>query len=89
MKAMFLNIAGNVLCFIPFGAILPVLNRRARSFFMTLSLSFLFSLAVECMQLISRVGSFDVDDIFLNTVGGIIGFLIFACCNRLRRKHYG
>ena len=89
MAAVRANIVGNVICFIPFGAILPVLNRKARNFFMILTLSFEFSLLVECTQLISKVGSFDVDDLFLNTLGGVLGFLLFTICNRMRRKHYG
>ena len=86
---VFTNIAGNVLCFVPFGAILPILNRRARNFFVLLLLSFEFSLLVECAQLILKVGSFDVDDLILNTSGGMLGFLIFTVCNRMRRKRYG
>ena len=89
MAAVLANIVGNVICFIPFGAILPVLNRKARNFFMILTLSFEFSLLVECTQLISKVVSFDVDDLFLNTLGGVLGFLLFTICNRMRRKHYG
>lgn len=89
MAAVFTNIAGNVLCFVPFGAILPVLNRRARNFFVIVILSFEFSLLVECAQLISKVGSFDVDDLLLNTLGGFLGFLLFTLCNRLRRRRYG
>lgn len=87
--AVLANIVGNVVCFIPFGAILPVLNRKARNFFLILALCFEFSLLVECAQLISKVGSFDVDDLFLNTLGGILGFFIFTVCNKMRRKHYG
>ena len=44
---------------------------------------------VEVTQLITRVGCFDVDDIILNTVGGVLGYGMFALCNRLRRKYYG
>ena len=32
---------------------------------------------------------FDVDDIILNTLGGMLGYGVFAVCNRLRRKIYG
>lgn len=87
--AVFINLAGNVLCFVPFGAILPVLNHKARNFFVITFLSFEFSLIVECVQLISKVGSFDVDDLMLNTIGGVLGFLVFTVCNRVRRKRYG
>lgn len=87
--AVFTNLAGNVLGFLPFGAILPVLNSRARNFFVIILLCFEFSLLVECAQLILKVGSFDVDDLILNTFGGLLGFLIFTVCNHMRRKRYG
>lgn len=89
MAAVLTNIVGNVVCFLPFGAILPVLWARARSFWVITLLSFTFSLLVECAQLVSKVGSFDVDDIFLNMMGGILGYLLFRSCNQMRRKHYG
>ncbi|WP_070040534.1 VanZ family protein [Robinsoniella peoriensis] len=87
--AVFTNIIGNVLCFVPFGAIFPVLNRKTRHFVVIVLLSFQFSLIVECIQLISKVGSFDVDDLLLNTIGGMIGYLVFCVCNRVRRNIYG
>lgn len=87
--AVFTNIFGNVLCFVPFGAIFPVLNRKTRHFVVIVLLSFQFSLIVECIQLISKVGSFDVDDLLLNTIGGMIGYLVFCVCNRVRRNIYG
>ena len=43
------------------------------------------SLTVECIQLAARVGSFDVDDIILNTLGVILGYLMFRLLNRIRR----
>ncbi|MDD2980555.1 MAG: VanZ family protein, partial [Hespellia sp.] len=33
------------------------------------------------------VGSFDVDDLLLNTIGGILGYIAFIICNAIRR-HY-
>ena len=87
--AVLTNLVGNVAGFLPFGAILPVLKRNMRSFWKVLLLSFEFSAVIEVTQLLTRVGSFDVDDIILNTAGGGLGYLIFAVCNRLRRKYYG
>lgn len=88
-RAMFLNIYGNVLCFLPFGAILPVLSKRCRYLAAITLLSFEFSLLVETVQLITKVGTFDVDDLFLNTIGGILGYFIFKLCNYWRKKLYG
>ena len=78
LKAVFINLAGNVLAFVPFGAILPVISRRMRGFFRVMLLGFSFSFLVECTQLVTRVGTFDVDDLMLNTLGAVLGYLFFA-----------
>lgn len=83
------NLAGNIIGFIPFGMILPIICPRSGSFFRILLLSLEFSLSVEILQLVFQVGSFDVDDLILNTLGGITGYLLFQICNRVRRKLYG
>lgn len=87
--AMFTNIFGNVLGFIPFGFILPVINRRMRSGFLITLSGFGLSLTVEVIQLVAKVGCFDVDDLILNTLGALSGYLAFALCDYLRRKYYG
>ena len=74
---------------VPFGAILPVISRRMRGFFRVMLLGFSFSLLVECTQLVTRVGTFDVDDLMLNTLGAVLGYLFFALCDRIRRHIYG
>lgn len=76
--AVFLNVYGNVLLFVPFGAILPVLHRRYRSFPPVLLRGFLLSVAVEIIQYLSQRGSCDVDDVLLNTLGCAVGYLIFS-----------
>lgn len=87
MTAVMLNLAGNVIAFVPFGFFLPVISRKCRSFLYMLFFSFEFSLMVETIQLISKVGSFDVDDLLLNTIGGAMGYLVFIVLNCIRRKH--
>ncbi|MCI9328578.1 MAG: VanZ family protein [Ruminococcus sp.] len=61
----------------------------SRGFFQTLFYSFALSLGVEIFQLFARVGSFDVDDLLLNTLGGVLGYILFLICNIIRRKCYG
>lgn len=85
------NILGNILAFAPFGFLIPLLNQKYRHFFIILFLSLLFSVAVETVQLLLQVGIFDVDDIMLNTLGGVTGYLLFltwsALFCRSGRKH--
>ena len=84
--AMFTNLFGNVIIFIPFGFFLPMASKY-RSCFATLFWSFGLSLCVEIFQLLTKVGSFDVDDILLNTIGGVAGHIIFVICVAIRRRH--
>lgn len=79
-ESFVVNILGNILAFAPFGFMLPLLNIRYRRFFNILLLSLLFSLAVELVQLYLKVGIFDVDDLVLNTLGGVTGYLSFQIC---------
>ena len=83
-----LNLVGNVVAFLPLGFFLPIMYQKCRSFSYTVFFCFEFSLIVETIQLISKVGSFDVDDLLLNTMGGAIGYLCFITLNYMRRKHH-
>ena len=87
--AVWVNLVGNVLAFLPFGLFVPMIAPRLDMPLRVTLLSTEFSLIVELIQLVSKVGSFDVDDIILNTLGGILGYIIWIVSNRLRRKIYG
>lgn len=84
--AVLTNLAGNIVIFVPYGFFISMAS-RSRGFFKTLFFSMGLSLCVEITQLFTRVGSFDVDDILLNTIGGVIGYIIFLICNGVRRRH--
>ena len=73
-----INLVGNVVAFIPFGALIRwVINRSVR-WYHVMGYTFLFSLSVELLQLIAKVGAFDVDDLILNTFGGLLGFFVYC-----------
>ena len=40
---------------------------------------------IETAQLVTKVGAFDVDDIFLNTIGGLSGYILMKLTRV--RKH--
>lgn len=85
--AVFSNLFGNILIFVPFGFFIAMAS-SSRSFFKALFNSLGLSMCVEILQLVTRVGSFDVDDILLNTIGGMLGYIVFMICNLIRRKCY-
>ena len=76
--AVMLNIVGNVAAFMPFGFILPEVWDQLNRWYTIMFLGFLFSLCIEFAQLIGHVGSFDVDDLLLNTIGALLGYFAFV-----------
>ena len=86
MFAMFTNLFGNVIIFMPFGFFMQMASKY-RSLFSTVFYSFGLSLCVETFQLVTKVGSFDVDDLLLNTIGGLAGYILFIICAAIRRRH--
>lgn len=87
IKSVFINLAGNIICFIPFGFYLPIQSRRFRrigSIFLT---GFAVSLLIETIQLVTRVGCFDVDDMILNTLGCVIGYSMYFWIYERKNEH--
>lgn len=73
-----INLVGNVLAFIPFGIFVPMLlSRKVNLFKRVFVLSLALSLSFEVTQLVLYIGTFDVDDLILNTCGGVIGYGVY------------
>ena len=69
-----INLAGNVVMFVPFGWFLPSLWRLFRGFFRTLIFGASLICLIELLQYITGLGSCDIDDLILNTVGILFGY---------------
>lgn len=67
----------NVLLFIPYGFALAWAIVRQRRFWVNLLTGALTSIAIECMQLITGRGYFQIDDILTNILGTVLGYLCF------------
>lgn len=78
------NVMGNIVLFIPYGFLASYfLNNKKLSIISILTI--IVSLTIESVQYyIGRV--FDIDDIILNLLGGIIGFLFFVGIDAIRNK---
>lgn len=63
---------GNFIAFIPFGVIIPLLFRCG--FIRFISIFILCITMLETLQMISRLGAFDIDDILINTLGAAVGY---------------
>ena len=83
------NVVGNVCVFVPFGAFLPALFAKCKRLFSVLLFTLELSFVVEIVQLVTKIGSFDVDDLLLNTLGCILGYFVYkimAAKNANKRK---
>ena len=81
-KAFYKQVFGNILLFIPLGYFATSYCKIKGLGTITL-VSLLSSLTIEVTQhYIGR--TFDIDDIILNVVGGIVGFLIYTALNAIR-----
>ncbi|HWJ91618.1 MAG TPA: VanZ family protein [Flavisolibacter sp.] len=82
------NIGGNMAVFLPFGLLFPLCFPRFKQFGKTVLAAFMTSLFLECLQLVFALGSFDVDDLLLNTVGGVIGYGILSFFIQAKRDRH-
>lgn len=74
VRSAVVNLAGNVVMFIPLGLFLPLIFFRLRKLWKTLLSVALIISAVEIAQLFTLVGSCDVDDLILNLLGAAAGY---------------
>ncbi len=85
-----INVVGNVVMFMPFGFfVLSLSKKKRKGFFVFFSVTvsgFLFSLSVETIQLLTKVGCFDVDDLLLNTIGVVLGYWMYRFCRAIWQK---
>lgn len=78
------NIVGNIIMFIPFGFFASYFL-KSKKLTLPLILTIILTCTIETVQYyIGRV--FDIDDIILNVIGGIIGFLLYVVVDVLQSK---
>lgn len=49
-------------------------------------IAFIFSVSIEMLQLLLRLGTFQLSDIFYNTVGGMIGGMMYCAVMKARKR---
>lgn len=67
----------NILAFVPFGILLPMLGRRFQRLKIVLLCGFLLSGLIESAQFLFHLGWCDIDDVINNTAGAVIGYGIW------------
>jgi glycopeptide antibiotics resistance protein len=74
---MVLNVLGNLAAFVPLGVLWPLLLRGRTSAWRVAGLAASVSFLIESLQFASRRRIADVDDVMLNTLGGLLGYGVY------------
>ena len=82
----------NVIMMVPFSAVVMwTFQKRAGNGWKNIvwqsgRVAFIFSIVIEVLQLLLRLGTFQLSDIFYNTVGGVVGGVCYWGVMRVRKK---
>ena len=77
----------NLVMLMPVGFLLPVVINAKHKYLITMALSLLLTVFIETMQLITKCGSFEIDDIINNFVGAVLGMLLYVLCIKLIKQN--
>ena len=80
-----LNLLANLFLFSPLGLFLPMLWHKLRNIKYIVGVGVIISTCIEVIQLFVGRSS-DIDDVILNTLGVVIGFIFYKFLATLRRK---
>lgn len=68
------NLVGNLILFIPMGIYLPYFLKKLNRVWAFIIVLILLLFLIELTQVVTRRGSFDIDDFILNMLGSMLGF---------------
>lgn len=77
MDTILRNLVGNLILFLPMGIYLPYFIKRICKINVYCICLIITLFIVELVQLIGRIGVFDIDDIILRFIGAFIGYFIW------------
>jgi len=82
----------NVIMMVPFSAVVmwtfeeKIGNSLKKILWQSGKIAFIFSVSIEMLQLLLRLGTFQLSDIFYNTVGGVLGGLMYCAVMKVRKR---
>ena len=79
------NIVGNILIFIPLGFFIPIINPNFKKIVKVTLIGFFASLSIEILQIFTMGNVCDIDDVIFNTIGVLIGIVIYKLFIKLKK----
>lgn len=84
VREIMLNLVGNSLMFVPVGIVYPIVYKKLNTHVKVIAAGIGFSLAIELLQLLFFDRVSDVDDLILNSLGYVLGYLIYLLVKRIK-----
>lgn len=85
MREILINVIGNTAMFIPLGIVWPCVYKELNTPVKAIAAGAGFSLLIEILQLPFYDRVSDVDDLLLNSLGFILGYLIYLLARAIKR----
>ena len=86
MCVLFRNIILNIILFIPLGFLVPFYSEKLKKVYKVVLIGLIATLSIEITQHMKNYGIFEMDDVFNNTLGTLIGYCIFMILLKLKQK---
>lgn len=83
------NLLGNAVMFLPLGVYLPLLWDKMKSFRVTMLTTLVILLVIELLQMVTGLGSFDIDDLILNLLGAVLGYGAYRAGRKIYMRMSG
>ena len=78
---------GNLACFIPFGFFLPSIWKQfSNNYLKFICIFIILIFSIEVLQMVTYLGSFDTEDIIVNTFGATIGYISYIVGTKAKGK---
>lgn len=82
----FYNSLGNVLWFVPFGMLFPIVLMKKHCFKITVFSGLGLSVLIELLQFLLATGVSDIDDVFFNVCGAILGYGLYYLISKKKNS---
>lgn len=82
----------NVIVMVPFtGMVIWTFQEKVgsgwkKTLWQSSKIAFIFSISIEMLQLLMRLGTFQLSDIFYNTVGGALGGVCYCGIKKIKKR---
>lgn len=83
---LFRNLILNIILFIPVGFLIPFYSDKLKKMYRVVLIGFLATVTIELTQHFNDYGVFEIDDVFNNTLGTLLGYCCFMIFYRIKNK---